>query len=53
MEPVDAALAAVDALELGEKLVYVQIVRRYNFTPRTIAQSVAARKYQALHHTRY
>jgi hypothetical protein len=36
MEPIDAALAAVDALEPGEKLVYAQIVKKYGVEPTTL-----------------
>lgn len=58
MEPIDAALAAIHALQPGEKLVYAQIARKYNVDPRTLARrhkgittsrSVAAQNCQALH----
>jgi transposase-like protein len=36
MEPIDAALAAVDALEPGEKLVYAQIAKKHGVEPTTL-----------------
>ena len=36
MEPIDAALAAIDALESGEKLVYAQIAKKHGVEPTTL-----------------
>jgi hypothetical protein len=38
MEPVDAALAAIQVLEPGEKLVYTQIAKRYGVERTTLAR---------------
>jgi hypothetical protein len=37
MDPIEAALAAIEPLELGEKLVYAQIVKKYGVKPTTLA----------------
>ena len=38
MTPIEAALAAIESLKLGEKLVYAQIARKYNVEPTTLAR---------------
>ena len=38
MEPIDAALAAIQALGPGEKLVYSQIAKRYGVERTTLAR---------------
>jgi hypothetical protein len=38
MEPIDAALAAIEALEPGEKLVYTQIAKRFGVNRITLAR---------------
>jgi hypothetical protein len=55
---IEAALAAIELLEPGEKLVYAQIAREYNVEPTTLAHrhkgastscSLNAQNCQALH----
>jgi hypothetical protein len=43
MEPIQAALAAIEALEPGEKIVYTQIAKRYG-----VERSTLARRHQKL-----
>jgi transposase-like protein len=38
MSSVEAALAAVESLKPGEKLVYARIARKYGVEPTTLAQ---------------
>jgi hypothetical protein len=58
MSSIEAALAAIESLEPGEKLVYAQIAREYNIEPTTLARrhkgastscSLKAQNRQALH----
>jgi hypothetical protein len=58
MGSIEAALAAIELLEPGEKLVYAQIAREYNVEPTTLAHrhkgastscSLNAQNCQALH----
>jgi hypothetical protein len=37
MSPIEAALAAIELLKPGEKLVYAQIARQYGVEPTTLA----------------
>jgi hypothetical protein len=38
MSSIEAALAAIESLKPGEKLVYTQIARKYGFEPTRLAQ---------------
>ena len=58
MSPIEAALAAIEALEPGEKLVYAQIARKYGVAVSTLSQrhrgvsssrAIKAQNQQALH----
>jgi hypothetical protein len=58
MGSIEAALAAIESLKPGEKLVYAQIAREYDFEPTTLARrhkgastssSLNAENRQALH----
>ena len=58
MDPIEAALAAIESLEPGEKLVYAQIAKKYGVEPTTLAQrhkgaltsrNTKAQNQQALH----
>jgi hypothetical protein len=58
MSPIEAALAAIEALEPGEKLVYAQIARKYGVPASTLSQrhrgvsssrATKAQNQQALH----
>jgi hypothetical protein len=58
MDPIEAALAAIESLEPGEKLVYAQIAKKYGVEPTTLARrhkgastsrNTKAQNQQALH----
>ena len=58
MSPIEAALAAIEALEPGEKLVYAEIARKYGVLTSTLSQrhrgvsssrATKAQNQQALH----
>jgi hypothetical protein len=38
MSPIEAALAAIEALEPSEKLIYAQIARKYSVAVSTLSQ---------------
>jgi hypothetical protein len=58
MDPIEAALAAIESLEPEEKLVYAQIAKKYGVEPTTLARrhkgasisrNTKAQNQQALH----
>jgi hypothetical protein len=58
MDPIEAALAAIESLEPGEKLVYAQIAKKFGVEPTTLARrhkgastsrNTKAQNQQALH----
>jgi hypothetical protein len=58
MSPIEAALAAIEALEPSEKLIYAQIARKYSVAVSTLSQrhrgvsssrAIKAQNQQALH----
>jgi len=47
MEPIEAALAAIDSLAPGESINYTEIAKKYG-----VVRSTLARRYQAITQTR-